>query len=152
MYHTMTDGELDADYIYDTKMHYGEWQEPIVKPPVEPEGTNAPKKNLADIFALMVKYGKPKVATAYMCRSADNVAFMAKVLGKQTEAGKYSKTAEKIRNMYEKYLIDEDGCIEPGHQAAYVRALAMNLCTGKKRKLVEEQLIKEIEDNGYRCV
>ncbi|RHP34327.1 alpha-L-rhamnosidase [Lachnotalea sp. AF33-28] len=150
MYHTITDGELDADYIYDTKMHYGEWQEPIAKPSAEPESTNAPKKNLADIFALMVKYGKPKVATAYMCRSADNVAFMAEVLGKQTEAEKYLKTAEKIRNMYEKYLIDEDGCIEPGHQAAYVRALAMNLSTGKKRKLVEEQLIKEIEDNGYR--
>jgi alpha-L-rhamnosidase len=30
-YHTWTDGELDADYIYDTRMHYGEWQEPIAK-------------------------------------------------------------------------------------------------------------------------
>lgn len=141
-YRNETDGELDADYIYDTKMHYGEWQEPI---PKEPTG-----ESLGEIFARWIREGKPQVATAYMCRSAENVAHMAEVLGKKEESCKYRKIAEKIRRVYDTYLIDENGVIEPGHQAAYVRALAMHLCSDEKRPLVEAQLVKEIEANGYR--
>lgn len=140
-YHNMTDGELDADYIYDTKMHYGEWQEPI---PKEPTG-----ESLGEVFARWIREGKPQVATAYMCRSAENVAYMAGVLGLEADEQKYRKIVDRIRKVYDKYLIDENGVIEPGHQAAYVRALTMNLCSDEKRPLVQEQLVKEIEANGY---
>lgn len=143
-YHTYTDGELDADYIYDTRMHYGEWQEPIVAAPL-PEGMD-----LAAVFARMVKEGKPKVATAYMCRSSENVAMMAGKLGLARDVDKYQKITERIRRVYDRYFIGEDGQIEPGHQAAYVRALAFNLCSEEKRPLVQAQLVKEIEANGYK--
>lgn len=143
-YHTYTDGELDADYIYDTRMHYGEWQEPIVAA-LLPEGMD-----LAAVFARMVKEGKPKVATAYMCRSSENVAMMAGKLGRARDADKYQKITERIRRVYDRYFIGEDGQIEPGHQAAYVRALAFNLCSEEKRPLVQAQLVKEIEANGYK--
>lgn len=145
-HHYNEDGELDADYIYDTRMHYGEWQEPIVKPALE----DKTPESLAEIFAQMIRKGKPQVATAYMCRSAENVAYMAEILEKQEDAQKYKKIADKIRKVYETYLINEDGVIEPGHQAAYVRALAMNLCSGEKRKKVVKQLIREIEANEYK--
>ncbi len=145
-HHYNEDGELDADYIYDTRMHYGEWQEPIPKePPKDGESVS-----LADVFVRMMKEGKPKVATAYMCHSSENVAHMAEILGNKEDAGKYRKIAEKIRQVYETYLIDEDGTIEPGHQAAYVRALAMNLCSGEKKEKVIHQLIREIEANDYK--
>ncbi len=140
-YHNYEDDELDADYIYDTKMHYGEWQEPIPK-----ENTG---ESIGEIFARWIREGKPKVATAYMCRSAENVAFMAGVIGKEEEKAKYERIAARIRKVYDKYLIDEDGVIEEGHQAAYVRALVMNLCSEEKRPLVEAQLVKEIEANNY---
>ena len=139
-YHNYTDGELDADYIYDTRMHYGEWQEPIQR--------EAPVGNLAEAFMRMVKEGKPLVATAYMARSSENVADMAEVLGIVEDAVFYREKAKKIKAIYEKYFINEQGSIEPGHQAAYVRALAFDLC-GEKRALVEEQLVKEIEANNY---
>lgn len=143
-YHTRNEeGELEADFIYDTRMHYGEWQEPIPKGP-------AGDTTLAEAFARMSREGKPQVATAYMCRSAANVAHMAKILGKKEDAEKYTRIAEKIRHAYETYLIGEDGVIEPGHQAAYVRALAMNLCNGSKREAVLRQLLHEIEANGYK--
>ena len=145
-HHVNEDGELDADYIYDTKMHYGEWQEPI---PKEPPKDGQPV-SLAAVFAQMIREGKPKVATAYMCRSSENVAHMAEILGKEEDARKYRGIAGKIRKVYETYLIDENGIIEPGHQAAYVRALAMNLCSGVKRKKVIQQLIYEIEANDYK--
>ncbi len=44
----------------------------------------------------------------------------------------------------------DDGVIEPGHQAAYVRALTMNLCKEEKRPKVAAQLVREIEACGYR--
>lgn len=146
-YHNYNEeGELDAEYIYDTRMHYGEWQEPIVS--IQPE--EQMPKSLVEVFERMIREGKPKVATAYMCRSAENVSYMAKVLGKQADADKYEKIASKIRKVYETYLIDEDGSIEPGHQAAYVRALAMNLCSGEKREKVIKQLLQEIKMNDYK--
>lgn len=141
-YHHSTDGVLDADYIYDTRMHYGEWMEPIPK--------KETGENLADAFARMMKEGKPKVATAYMCRSADNVACMAKVLGKEDEFRYYTRIAGLIRTTYGKYLIGEDGIIEQGHQAAYVRALAMGLCPEDKKQKVVEQLVREIKENGFK--
>lgn len=143
-YHTYEDGELDADYIYDTRFHFGEWLEPITDNPV----TGA--ETLADAFARALKYGKPKVATAYICRSAENLAHMAQILGYAEDHAKYSKIVHKIHRVYDKYLIAEDGSIEVGHQAAYVRALAMNLCSGEKRPKVVAQLVREIENYQYR--
>lgn len=140
-YQNYTDGELDADYIYDTRMHYGEWLEPIPQEKKE--------ESIAEVFMRWIKEGKPKVATAYMSRSTENIAHMAKILGKEEDAEKYSKIANRIRWTYDKYLIDEDGSIEPGHQASYVRALIMNLCSEEKKDKVAGQLIKEIEENNY---
>jgi alpha-L-rhamnosidase len=100
----------------------------------------------------MIREGNPLVATAYMCRSSDNLACMAQILGYDEDYSKYEKIANRIRRTYEKYLIAEDGTIQPGHQAAYVRALAIDLFsignTGK-REAVTNQLIKEIEKNNY---
>lgn len=141
-YHRSTFGEPDGNYIYDTRMHYGEWQEPI-------ESKNK-GETLDDAFARLIKEGKPLVATAYMCRSARNISEMADILGNATDKEKYSEIADRIGFIYDRYFIGDDGLIEEGHQAAYVRALAFNLCSEKKRNAVINQLIKEIENNGYR--
>jgi len=141
-YHHKEDDELDADYIFDTRMHYGEWNEPIPR-----TGTS---QNLAEILKIMYERGNPQVATAYMARSAGNLAHMAEIIGLSADQQKYSKIAERIRRVYARYLIADDGTIEPGHQAAYVRALAMDLCSGEKREQVIQQLVKEIKDNQYR--
>ena len=140
-YHTIgDDGRLDGEYIYDTRMHFGEWQEPLQN---QSEVSVTP-----ELVAKMIKMGKPLVATAYMRRSASNVADMARVLGKTDDAEYYAKISERISRVYEKYLISDDGEIEKGHQAAYVRAITMKLC-GEKREKVANHLVKEIESNGY---
>ena len=180
-YHSFTDGELDAEYIYDTRMHYGEWSEPMpmtLDPRIlqalqmamtedvekngvkdlnslSPEEAEAEKKRLTAlrqsvIYPMMAKLGKPLVATAYMKRSCDNLAHMAKILGKTEDAKKYAKLSKRIRSVYSRYLIGEDGVIEPGHQAAYVRAIAFDLAEGDKLPLVKKQLIGEVEKNGFR--
>ena len=145
-YHNYTDGKLDAEYIYDTRFHFGEWSEPIPIKANPDEQALSVQERLLQAF----KRGNPLVATAYMCRSAENVAHMAKILGKEEDYKKYSAISEKIRRVYDKNLIGDDGAIEPGHQAAYVRALAMNLCSEVKKEKVLRQLINEIESNDFR--
>lgn len=140
-HHRDADGKLDAEYIYDTRMHYGEWMEPI---PKKHEG-----ESLGQVFARWIKEGKPMVATAYMCRSAQNVGDMAEVLGNAADARKYHALAEKIRVIYDRYFIGEDGVIEPGHQAAYVRVLAFGLVSERKKPAVIRQLLQEIEKNDF---
>lgn len=160
-------GEKPASWIFDTKFQYGEWieafgvQEKVkayyenrtkVAEPKTPEQTAEEQKQFMERAVKFLQYrqatGDAIVATAYMSRTAQNVADMARLLGKTDESVHYAAVAEKIRAVYANYLIDEAGIIQPGHQAPYVRALQMDLC-GDKKELVLRQLLKEIEDNDY---
>lgn len=78
----------DGDYIYDTRFHYGEWNEPL---PPAPEVIELFAKGgtAADFVTFMARYGKPEVATAYTKRSCDNLAHMARILGKTEDAEHY---------------------------------------------------------------
>ena len=138
----------DGDYIYDTRFHYGEWNEPL---PPDPEviALFAKGGTAADYVTHMAKYGKPEVATAYTKRSCDNLAHMARILGKDEDAQYYAVLSAKIKAAYDKYLIGPDGTIQPGHQAAYIRALALDMVSAEKKPLVITQLKKELEAADY---
>ncbi|MBR3179494.1 MAG: family 78 glycoside hydrolase catalytic domain [Clostridia bacterium] len=138
----------EGDFIYDTRFHYGEWNEPL---PPAPEVIELFAKGgtAADYVSHMAKYGKPEVATAYTKRSCDNLAHMARILGKDEDAARYAALSEKIKTAYDKYLVADDGTIQPGHQAAYIRALALDMVSEAKKPLVVAQLKKELEAANY---
>ena len=138
----------DGDFIYDTRFHYGEWNEPL---PPAPEVIELFAKGgtAADYVSHMAKYGKPEVATAYTKRSCDNLSHMARILGKTEDAAHYATLSEKIKAAYDKYLIADDGTIQPGHQAAYIRALALDMVSDAKKPLVIAQLKKELDEANY---
>jgi len=179
-YNTVTDGVRDSEYIFDTRFHYGEWNEAFgVREKVQKyyedkagaaddvsatialmeRGNKTIEEQIADkqkaaagvryFLQMKAKVGSAVVATAYMARSAGNVAQMAKILGKKEEAEHYAHICSNIKRVYNKYLIGENGVIEPGHQAPYVRALAMDLCDDSHKEPVLKQLIKEVEDADY---
>ena len=133
----------DGEWIYDTKFHYGEWNEPL---PPAPEVIEFFKsgKSPSDYVEFMAQFGKPEVATAYTKRSCDNLSHMARILGKAEDAEKYAALAQKIKRAYDKYMIADDGTIQPGHQAAYIRALALDLVSEAKKPKVIDQLKKEL--------
>lgn len=151
-----------GQYIFDTRFHYGEWNEAFgirekvavyyENPPIAKEQTPEDKKKVAAtvnyFIEMKAKAGDAITATAYMARTAQNLADMAAVLGKMEDASHYAAIAKKVREVYAKYLIAGDGTIQPGHQAPYVRALMMDLC-GEKKEMVLQQLLKEIEANEY---
>ena len=138
----------DGDYIYDTRFHYGEWNEPL---PPDPEviALFAKGGTAADYVTHMAKYGKPEVATAYTKRSCDNLAHMARILGKDEDAQHYAALSGKIKAAYDKYMIGADGTIQPGHQAAYIRALALDMVGEAKKPFVIAQLKRELEAADY---
>lgn len=138
----------DGDLIYDTRFHYGEWNEPL---PPAPEVIELFAKGgtAADFVTHMAQYGKPEVATAYTKRSCDNLAHMARILGKDEDAAHYAALSERIKAAYDKYLIADNGTIQPGHQAAYIRALALDMVSEAKKPLVIAQLKKELEAADY---
>ena len=138
----------DGDYIYDTRFHYGEWNEPL---PPAPEVVELFAKGgtAADFVTHMAKYGKPEVATAYTKRSCDNLAHIARILGKNEDAEHYAALSEKIKAAYDKYLIGDNGEIQKGHQAAYIRALALDMVSEEKKPMVIAQLKRELEAVDY---
>ena len=146
-YQAETFGENDGNYIYDTLFHYGEWNEPI---PPEPYIIEFFKNggSPTDMVKYLSHIGSPEVATAYTKRSCDVMAAMAKILGKTEDADKYRELSRRIRYCYETYLVGDDGTIAEGHQAAYVRALALDMVSDKK-PLVIARLKEEIEKADY---
>lgn len=138
----------EGEYIYDTKFHYGEWNEPL-PPDVQTINFFRSGKSPSDYVEYMAQFGKPEVATAYTKRSCNNVAHMAQILGKAEDAAYYREMSEKIKAAYNRYMIAEDGTIQEGHQAAYVRALGLDLADEEKKPLVVAKLKEEIERADY---
>ena len=132
-----TDGILDGDYVWDTGFQYGEWLEPDVNCFADPE-----------FFPNLKKYSNPQTATAYYAYSTGLLSKMASVLGKKEDEKEYSQLSEKIRGIYAKYFIGEDGCVLEGRQAPSLRTLKFELCTEKQKSKVEEYLISLIKKNN----
>lgn len=140
-YHSRTFGDApDAEYIYDTHFHWGEWLEPDG---VENGGSQS--FNPAE-FA---KNGNPLVATAYLYYSSTLLSKMASVLQKDTDAAEYADCAARVKTIYNKYFIKEDGTILEGRQAPYVRTLAFGLASEEKIPLVAAKLAETVEACGY---
>lgn len=137
-YHTWTDGELDADYIWDTEFHWGEWLEADI-------GTEGEMKVMIQKFM----NPDPEVPTAFMCYSTRLLSEIAEVLGLEEDAQYYRQKSDKVKKMFNKYIIQENGQIKPGRQAPNVRALAFDLCDEAHREKVTMDLVNTIEACDY---
>lgn len=137
-YHTVTDGEPDGNYVYDTQYHWGEWLE-------------ADQSLETEMAAMERKFKNPdpEVPTAFLCYGARLVSEMASILGFEEDAEKYRRIWERIRNVFNKYFIPENGIIKENRQAPNVRALAFEICAPEKRALLAEKLNEMIVKNDY---
>lgn len=135
-YHTYTDGVLDADYMWDTCFQWGEWLEPDVDYSLDfsPEG---------------IAKTDPEVPTAYMAYSSELVSKMAGILGKRQDEQFYHEKAEKVKGVFRKYFIKEDGVIRKGRQAPHVRALQFDLVDEGRKQKVAEVLNQCVIENDY---
>lgn len=137
-YHNCTDGELDADYIWDTEFHWGEWLEADV-------GTAGEMQRMIEKFT----NPDPEVPTAFLCYSTELFSQIARILGETEDAEHYAAKAQKVKRMFNRYLIGADGIIKAGRQAPNVRALAFDLCDETHREPVLNALTQMVKDCDY---
>jgi alpha-L-rhamnosidase len=137
VYQNYTGGELDANYVWDTKFHWGEWLETDTE--------------FTDLAALLTKTGGcfPDVSTAYFAYSTRLLAEMAQVLGKAEEETKYRELYGKIKRVYNQYFIKEDGQIVEGRQAPNVRTLAFDLAEDDKKQAVADSLAQLVTEQDF---
>jgi alpha-L-rhamnosidase len=121
-------------YIWDNGYHWGEWLEPGVS-------------LFSNIIHAMF-LGYPAVASAYFAHSADLLAQTAALLGKEEDAKKYASLAGKVKKVYTREFIGQDGRMKPDKQASYVRALAFDLVPEKLKPAVVERLVRLIREAG----
>ncbi|OCT11459.1 hypothetical protein A8709_07255 [Paenibacillus pectinilyticus] len=136
-YHHFTDGERDADYIWDTKFHWGEWLETDTE--------------MRDLMAVLTKTkgNHPDVSTAYFAYSTRLLVEMAAVLERTEDEAKYQALYEKIKRVYNQYFIRDDGSILEGRQAPNVRTLAFDLASEDKKQAVADKLAQLVVEQDY---
>ncbi|MBQ7370420.1 MAG: family 78 glycoside hydrolase catalytic domain [Blautia sp.] len=137
-YHSYTDDELDADYIWDTEFHWGEWFETDV-------GAAGEIARMAD---KAIK-PDPEVPTAFLSYTTGLLSEIAEILGKKEDAAYFREKSRKVQQIFDKYLIGVDGIIKPGRQAPHVRALAFCLCSEEKRDAVLSYLAELVREKQY---
>lgn len=125
----------DAEYVWDTGFHWGEWLE---------VGSDV------DILSELKERPDYLTATMYFYYSSRLLASMGEILGKMEDFRCYRELSEKIKTVFNRYFISEDGKIIEGKQAPYVRALAFHLVEEAKEKQVTEQLVRLIIQNDYK--
>lgn len=99
-------------YLWDTGFHFGEWLEP---------GDDL--RRAIDV-ALSADHGA--TATAYLHRSASELAEIARITGRAADAERYAHLAGDVRRAWQTAFVD-DGRIVPRTQATIARALAFGL-------------------------
>ncbi len=117
-------------FIWDTGWHFGEWLEA--------------GESLEDAIALASNSDPGPVATAYLFRSAMELAETAELLDKQSDANYYFKLALDVADAWRKEFLLDDGVATPDTQANYARAISFGLIPDHLREASSSRLVELI--------
>ena len=107
-------------------------------------------QNLGDWLPVNSKTPRDLAATAYWAYSASLMSQMARVIGKDAEARRYTDLFEKVRSAFQKEYVHPNGVIGSGSQTSYALALYMNLVPRALVPAAVDNLVKDIEaHNGH---
>ena len=113
-------------YLWDTGWHYGEWLEPGMP--------------MANAIEHLRDEDHGPVATAYLYRSANELAQMGQLIGRHDDAARYAELASQVLRAWRIEFIDDDGNITRRTQATLTRALAFGLVPDELRARTAAQL------------
>ncbi len=130
------DPAAHEQYLWDTGWHFGEWLEP--------------GDDVAAAIARAEVEDPGPVATAYLYRSASQLAQAAHVLGREDEATRYSALADAIADAWQREFLSADGRTTPDSQATCARALAFGLIPPSRRRSVADRLAELVREAGCR--
>lgn len=121
-------------FIWDTGWHFGEWLEP---------GTD-----MGTLFARLATEDHGPLATAYLYRSAEELASICGILGHDEQASRYARLAESVREAWRLEFIDGAGHVFPRTQPNLVRALAFGLVPPQHRQRAVADLVSLVSQAG----
>ena len=118
-------------YVWDTGWHFGEWLE---------------AGQSSDALSFATDPGP--VATAYLHRSAAELADIARNLGKHDTAEEYAALAAHVADAWRIEFVADDGTTTPDTQANYARALTFGLIPNDLRAASADRLVALIREAG----
>ena len=121
------------DFIWDGDFHFGDWLAYATTRADYPGATT----------------GKDLIATAFFAHSTDLLARIARVLGKQEDAAKYSDLLLKIKGAFCREYVTETGRIAENTQTAYAVALQFDLLPETLRPVAARRLAQEIRERKH---
>jgi alpha-L-rhamnosidase len=121
-------------FLWDTGWHFGEWLEPGV--------------DLTDVFGGLARADHGPVATAYLHRSAAQLAAVGELLGDDHIASTYGTLAANVVEAWRTEFIDDDGRVQPQSQANLVRALEFGLVPDDLRARTAADLVDLVRAAG----
>ena len=137
------DPEAHEEFVWDGSFHWGEWIEPKIRAEdgtlVDPVQSDPTAWFSAD---------KGEVGTAYLFRSTSTLSAIARVLGRDDDAARYGRLADRVRDAWRIEFLDGAGRTVADTQASYVRALSFGLVPEEQRKASAERLVELIRDAG----
>ena len=120
-------------FVWDTGFHFGEWNEPGGE---------------EDQIQRVRTMDHGPTATAYLHRSADELAQIASLLGDDASAARYRELAGNALNAWRSEFLDDEGHVTPSTQAHLVRAIAFGLVPDEHRATAVDDLVQLIRQAG----
>lgn len=121
-------------FLWDTGYHFGEWLETGVA------------LNEAVMLAMTDDHGP--LATAYLHRSAAELAAAADLLGRSDASARYRRLADDVLDAWRLEFMADDGSVTPHTQAGLARALAFGLVPERHRPNVAAGLAALVRGAG----
>ena len=121
-------------YLWDSGFHFGEWLEPSAE--ADP----------AARFHRVLTMDHGPTATAFLCRSADELRHLASAVGDHDTARRYEELADNVRDAWRTEFIDGDGRVVPQTQANLVRALAFGLVPNELQQQATRDLVRLVRE------
>ncbi|MEU2773116.1 family 78 glycoside hydrolase catalytic domain [Streptomyces sp. NPDC007162] len=134
------------EFIWDGSFHWGEWAEP--KPRAQDGSPVETEQDTPGDPEAWMKTDKGEVGTAFLYRSTTTLAAVAAVLGREGEATRYARLAERIRDSWRAEFLDDNGHTTVDTQASYVRAIAFGLVPEKLRDAAVARLAELVRAAG----
>jgi alpha-L-rhamnosidase len=119
-------------FLWDTGWHFGEWLEG--------------GETIDEAITKVLTTDPGVVATAYLHRSARELAELAALLDRPDDATRYAELAAAVADAWRSEFLTADGTITPDSQATYVRALAFGLVPAGQQAAVADRLVERIHD------
>ena len=124
-------------YLWNTGFHFGDWLIPSL---------TAGYSNPFDA----ANATKEITASCFYAYSTGLMSEIAHVLGKEDDYRQYSLLNTKTREAFAEEYVSPDGKLSSHYQGMYILALKMKMIPDDKRRLVVDQLVNLIAQNGYR--